>query len=111
MEFRVTVTIAEHGHDPENGLRFLKGFRETHPETGPVVDQNVETGRLAVTYSFDANDLLDAMSIGPRIFVEGATASGLPATALTDFAVAAEVQITAVSGDPATADDRLLQPA
>lgn len=82
MEFQVTVTIADHGGEPENGLRWLRGFWETHPEVGAVVDQNTETGELSVTFAFDAADLLDAGQKWPPIFVDGATASGLPATKL-----------------------------
>jgi hypothetical protein len=105
MEFRLTVTIAEHGRDPSNGNRFLGGFVKTHPETGAVVDQNTETGELSVTFAFDAQDLLDAMRIGPTIFVEGTTASGLPATKVTDYGLAADFRITAVETE--TEDDAI----
>lgn len=96
MEFRATVTIAEHGHDARNGESFLAGFVLAHPGTGPVVDQNIETGKLSVTFSFDADDLFEAMRVWTTIFVDGANASGLSATALTDFALAADVHIAAV---------------
>src|SRR5205823_944916 len=92
-EFRVTVTIAEHGRDPENGHRFLRGFRATHPDIGPVVDQDIESGHLSVTFSYEAKDLMDAMNKWPSIFADGAQASGLTRTPLMDFAIAAEVQL------------------
>jgi hypothetical protein len=91
MEFQVTVTIADHGHDPACGEKFLTGFWETHPEVGAVVDQNVETGELSVTFGFDAPDLLTAGNAWLTIFIAGAEASGLPATRLKKLAMAAEV--------------------
>lgn len=110
MEFRVTVTITEHGCDPDNGLRFLAGFRSTHAETGPVVDQDTSTGELAVTFSFEAHDLMDAMNVWPPIFIDGANASGLPATELSDYRLAAE--IIPLSDKPKRARKaRKLQPA
>lgn len=91
MEFRATVTITEHGHDPENGLRLMRGFRAAHPEVGPVVDQDTSTGEITVTFAFDADDLLSAMNVWPAIFVAGASESGLPPSDLADFRLAAEV--------------------
>lgn len=112
VEFRLTVTIAEHGWDPKNGDLFLRGFVETHPEVGAVVDQNTKTGTLSVTFSFDAADLLEAMRLGSTIFADGAAASGLPVTSLTDVALAAEVHISPVPGHELSGETtRQLQPA
>jgi hypothetical protein len=80
VEYRLTVTVAQHGHDPENGERLLHGFITTHPEVGAVVDQNTETGELSVTYSVDAEDFSTVAERGSSIFAEGATASGLEPT-------------------------------
>jgi hypothetical protein len=104
VEFRVTVTVSQHGHDLENGERFLEGFVATHPETGPVVDQNTETGHLSITYSFEAEDFAEAARLGSDIFLEGATASGLQAS---DFVGA---HIGPVPADELV-DERELQPA
>ena len=79
-EYRLTVTVADHGHDLENGERFLDGFMEAHPEVGPSVSQNTETGTLSVTFSVDAEDPDAAYEQSKTIFPEGANASGLPPT-------------------------------
>ena len=84
VELRLTVTVARLGHDLENGDRFLRGFTTTHPEVGAVVDQNVQTGELSVTFSFDAEDFTEGAQIGARIFQDGADASGLEAAELID---------------------------
>lgn len=83
--YRFTWTIAEHGVAPENGERFLEGFLATHPEVGPVVSQNVETGELSVTFSLEADDMKSAVSHGIDIFAEGAVASGLAPTEVVDL--------------------------
>lgn len=80
MEYRVTIEIAEYGHDPENGERWLAAFMDAHPEVGPVVSQNTETGALAVTYSFDAPTWDEVATKGAEIFVESGDAAGLPPT-------------------------------
>jgi hypothetical protein len=99
MEFRLTVTVARHGRDLDNGERFLEGFIATHPETGPVVDQNLETGELSITFSFEAEDFREAAERGGAIFNDGANSSGLEPT---DF-ISAQVSVV----EP----DRELQPA
>lgn len=91
MEFQVTVTIAAHGADAGNGVKFVKGFWEAHPEVGAVVDQNTATAELSVTFGFEASDLLEAGKKWPRIFIAGAKASGLPATTLKQLGMAADV--------------------
>jgi hypothetical protein len=100
----MTVTVADHGRDLNNGEQFLDGFVSTHPETGPVVDQNTETGHLSITYSFDADELRDAWQLGGQIFVDGANASGLEPT---DFIGS---RLDPVGADELI-DDRELQPA
>lgn len=107
MEFQVTVTIADHGADANNGLRFLTGFWETHPEVGAVVDQNTETAELSITFVFEASDLLEAGKKWPGVFVEGAKASGLPATKLKKLAMAADV----VKVNPSSPTSHVPEPA
>ena len=102
--FRLTITVSQHGHDPENGERFLEGFMQTAAETGPVVSQNTRTGTLSVTFSFDASDIEEAARRGVEIFGAGANASGLRPTDLLDINASAA---TAEEYD----EERELQPA
>jgi hypothetical protein len=106
VEVRVTVTVARHGLDAESGEKFLHGFITTHPEVGPVVDQNTETGEMSVTYSFEADDFSTAAKLGSEVFEDGANASGLEPTELinADFSVVDEHEL-------ADEDVRELQPA
>lgn len=67
-EHRITITQAEHGFDPENGERFLAGFLEAHPETGPVVSQDTRAGTISVTFSVDAEDFDQAWEIARDIW-------------------------------------------
>lgn len=76
-EYRIHVTLAEHGHDPENGVAFLEGFMKMHPEVGPSVSQNTEDGTLSVTFSLDAEDTNEAFELARPIFASGAAASEL----------------------------------
>jgi hypothetical protein len=89
MEVRFSFTIAEHGFDVEAAERFLDGFLTAHPETGPVVSQNIRTGELSVTFSVDAEDVLDAVQRAREVFLEGATASGLMPTPVIEISAAA----------------------
>jgi hypothetical protein len=98
------MTVSEHGFLPENGERFLEGFVETHPEVGPVVSQNTQTGSLSVTISFDAEDIGEAAVRGTQIFIDGAEASGLEPPD--------EIEITAsVATAEQYDEERELQPA
>lgn len=71
MEHRITITVAEHGHDEENGERVLAGFLATHPETGPVVGQDLEVGTLDVTFSLTAADAQEAYDRAVPVIAEG----------------------------------------
>lgn len=86
-DFRLNITVTEYGFDPENGERFLEAFQRTHPEVGPVVSQNLATGELTITFSLQADDANDAFDRGRPIFTEGANATGLSETAVTDVHV------------------------
>ena len=76
--FRLRLSMSELGRDPGNGERFLEAFVKTHPEVGPVVSQNVQTGRLVVTIAVQGTDITDAVGKGLPIFVDGLQSSKLP---------------------------------
>lgn len=81
--YRLTLTVSEHGHLPENGEILLRAFTTTHPEVGPVVSQNTETGSLSVTIALAAADASEAVKEAIPIFLEGLMKSGLsPANTL-----------------------------
>ena len=79
-EYRINVTVSQHGHDPDNGVAFLDGFMETHPEVGPSVSQNTADGTLSVTFALDAEEPNEAFEQAWPVFRDGANASGLEAT-------------------------------
>jgi hypothetical protein len=83
--FRLRLSISDLGRDPENGERLLEAFVRTHPEVGPVVSQNVQTGRLDVTIAVDGADITEALGQGVSIFVEGLGASQLPSSDVVDI--------------------------
>jgi hypothetical protein len=105
VEFELTVTVSDHGHDLENGERFAQGFTDTHPEVGAIVEQNVETGLLSVTFWFEAEDFREAAERGPTIFYDGATASGLEASTFVD------AHVSVVQPEREEEETRELQPA
>jgi hypothetical protein len=76
-EYRLHITVAEHGRDPADGERVLEGFMQTHPEVGPSVSQNSAAGTLSITFSLDAADANEAIDLGRPIFARGGSASGL----------------------------------
>lgn len=80
MEVRVSFIVAEHGHDAENGERFMSALMSVFPEGGPSVSQNVRTGTLTSTFALEAADAPEAARLAVDIFVEAATATGLPLT-------------------------------
>ena len=83
--FRLRLIMSDHGRDPKNGERFLEAFMKTHPEVGPVVSQNVQTGRLVITIALEGRDITDAVGRGVSIFVEGLQASKLPPSDVLDI--------------------------
>jgi hypothetical protein len=102
MELRLTIVVAEHGHDEDNGARLLDAFEEHFPEVGAVVSQNIKTGTLAVTFRVDAKDPFEGPQSAGRIFAQAATDANLDPTEVLD------VHVTPV-GAEAHAD--ALQPA
>jgi hypothetical protein len=87
MEYRLTITISEHGRSEENGARLLEGVLAKHPEVGPVVSQSLAAGTLSVTFSLEAEDPQDGFEHGWSIFVAGANASGLEPTEVVDVRI------------------------
>jgi hypothetical protein len=85
--FRLRLSISGLGRDPENGERALEAFMRTHPEAGPVVSQNAQTGRLDVTIAVDGLDITEALTKGVSIFVGGLAASKLPSSDVVDISV------------------------
>jgi hypothetical protein len=83
--FRLRLSISDLGRDSENGERLLEAFMETHPEAGPVVSQNVQTGRLDVTIAVDGADITEALGKGVPIFIDGLGASKLPPSDVVDI--------------------------
>ena len=98
-EIRLTVTVADHGYDLENGERFLDGFMQAHPEVGPSVSQNTQNGTLRVTFSLEAEDVNAALESSRRIFMEGAEATGLAPSEVL------RVEAERVSDDELAEDD------
>jgi hypothetical protein len=82
MEFRITITVGEHGVSEDSASTFLDGFLATHPETGPVVSQDRETGSLSVTFALPADDANQAIDRARRVFRDGVSASGLEPSAV-----------------------------
>ena len=83
--FRLQLSISDLGRDPANGERLLEAFMETHPETGPVVSQNVRTGRLVVTIAVEGTAITEALVKGVPIFVDGLGVSKLPPSDVVDI--------------------------
>ena len=83
--FRLRLSISDLGRDPENGERLLEAFMVTHPEAGPVVSQNVRTGRLVVTIAVDGTDITKALGDGVPIFVDGLSALKLSPSDVLDI--------------------------
>jgi hypothetical protein len=83
--FRLRLSSSDLGRDPENGERLLEAFVNTHPEAGPVVSQNVQTGRLVATIAVEGTDITKALVKGVSIFVDGLGASKLPPSDALDI--------------------------
>jgi hypothetical protein len=83
--FRLRLSISDLWRDPENGERLLEAFVNTHPEAGPVVSQNMQTGRLVATIAVEGTDIIEALVKGVPIFVDGLGASKLPPSDVLDI--------------------------
>jgi len=78
MEHRFSITFPELGSSEDVIERVLEGFLTTHPEVGPVVSANTESGELTVTWSLEADSFEDAHERSTPVFVEGMAAAGVP---------------------------------
>ena len=83
--FRLRLSISDLGRDPANGERLLEAFVKSHPESGPVISQNVETGRLVVTIAVEGTDITEALGKGVPIFIDGLGASRLSPSDVVDI--------------------------
>jgi len=79
-EYRITITMAGYGSDPDAGERFLEGFLEACPEMGPVVSQDAEEDTISVTLAVSAGDRDRAVDLAGIAWVRGGSASGLEPT-------------------------------
>jgi hypothetical protein len=102
VEYRVTITIAEHGFSDEAADRCLDAFLALDPAAGPVVSQNAASGHLSVTIAVEATDPWAAANLSARIFTKGLEATGLAVTPIID------VSVTQVESENLTCDDREL---
>jgi hypothetical protein len=102
MEYRITMTLAEHG-TAESCQRVLESFVATSPQAGAVVEADTEAATLSVTYSVDADDFDQLKDRAASIFAAALARSGLPPAELIDV----EVEDVDVAADL----KRELQPA
>ncbi len=107
MEYRLTITIPQHGWAEEHADRLLDGFLATHPEAGPVVGQDLEAATLTVVFSLEAENVYEAFERGREVFADGATASGLSSP---DGPVSASVEEVG-DEEVARTSERELEPA
>ncbi len=78
MEHRFTITLADLGRSEEAVARVLEAFLERHPEVGPVVSANLDSGELSITWAIEAEDARDAYERSTPVFLESMTASEVP---------------------------------
>jgi len=79
-EYRITVTMAGYGSDPDDGEAFLEGFLDKCPEIGPVITQDLDGDTIAVTFSVHATNSNHANQLADVAWSTGGPASGLPFT-------------------------------
>lgn len=92
-DHRITITMAGYGSDPEAGERFLEGFLEKCPQTGPVVSQSASEDTISVTFTVPAPDRDRAAELAEMVWVQGGAASGLAPTRVV------RIEIEAVSAE------------
>ncbi len=65
MEYRITITIDEHGADDvaEAGDRLLNALERVCRDQGPVVGSSGVTGWLEATLAYDVEDQRTAISL------------------------------------------------
>ncbi len=78
MEHRFNITLAELGRSEDAVERVLRAFLKHHPEVGPVVSANLQSGELSITWAIEAEDARDAYERSTPVFLESMTASEVP---------------------------------
>jgi hypothetical protein len=102
VEYRVTVTIAEHGFSDEAAESALDALLEIAEAAGPVVSQDAESGEMRLTIALDADDAWTAAEQASSVFAEALDKTGLPVTEVIG------VQVTAVEREDSTENVREL---
>jgi hypothetical protein len=69
VNHRIDITMAEGGRDPENGDRLLGAIYELLPAADGVIDQNVQTGELTVSFVIGGDTMGSAVKRGIDVFV------------------------------------------
>ncbi len=106
MNYRITVTIAEHGRDEDVAERLLDVFEEEYPQAGAVVSQNVASGELSMTVAVEAEDPFKAADTTSTMIAVAHVRSIGPDAPPTVLHV--DVDLV---GDETSVDDRELEPA
>ena len=76
MEHRIDITIAERGHDPESADRLLGALYELAPEADGVIDQNLRSGELTVSFVVDGDTMGSAVKRGIDVFAVATDRAG-----------------------------------
>jgi hypothetical protein len=83
-EQHVTISIAEHGYDADNGETWLDALLDVAGEAGPVVTQNGDDGTLTMSFAVEAEDPTGAISAAAEVFRLAADVTGLPETEIIE---------------------------
>lgn len=102
VEYRIAITIAEHGFSDDAADRCLDAFLSLYPDAGAVVSQNTSNGHLSVTIAVDATDPWAAVNLSATMFTTGLDTAKLPATSIID------VCVTQVEFDDSTCNRELV---
>jgi hypothetical protein len=84
-EQHVTISVAEHGFDAENGETWLEALLDVAGEAGPVVTQNAEDGTLTMSFTVEAEDPTGAISAAAEVFRLAADVTGLAETPIIEI--------------------------
>ena len=91
MEFQLTFGLAELGRPrgaDQNAERLIEAFESEYPQAEPVVDADLRSGVLSVSFSVEAEGADSAIESGRPIFAAAAAASGLASLELVRIEVA-----------------------
>jgi len=88
VEYRITAVISHHGLSDEIAERCLDALLVRHPENGPVVSQNTETGELTLTIALEATDPWAAAKLASEVIGGTLDVLALPMTEILDVVVA-----------------------